>query len=164
VARVGRFDAKMAVAPLGPVSLVFVQHRGGELCANLTDELSYYDVNFSYGGRNIVTSGDASVVVDRRRAAILSPGMGADMHLSDEYRQLHLRIEVRLARSSSTRSGQVGHPAGAEEVEVWTSDEDVTLIWPATDGAPKLIANAQAPPAMRLARRQPADAAVTWVA
>lgn len=108
LAGVARFDAKMAVAPLGPVSLVFVQHRGAELRANLTDELSYYDVNLSYGGRNIVTSGDTSVVVDRRWAAILSPGMGADMHLGDEYRQLHLRIE--RAALERHLEGLLGHP------------------------------------------------------
>ncbi len=93
LARGMRLDAQMAVAPLGAVSLVYAQHRGGELGATLTDELSYYDINLSLGGHNLVTSGGTSVMVDQDRAGILSPGMSAEMHLSDEYRQMHVRIE-----------------------------------------------------------------------
>ena len=83
----------VAVAPLGPLSLVYGEHRGAELSATLTEQVDYYDVNLSWGGRNRITCGDDEVLVDARTAGIISPRMQARMALSDDYRQLHVRFE-----------------------------------------------------------------------
>lgn len=95
---VGRGDRAIqtgvAVAPLGPLSLIYGQHRGMELAVKLTEQLDdYYDVNLSFGGRNRITCGNDEVFVDQHTAGIISPRMQAKMHLSTEYRQLHVRIE-----------------------------------------------------------------------
>ncbi|GAA3673917.1 AraC family transcriptional regulator [Nocardioides ginsengisoli] len=83
----------VAVAPLGPLSLVYGEHRGAELSATLTEQVDYYDVNLSWGGRNRITCGDDEVLVDPHTAGIISPRMQARMALSDDYRQLHVRFE-----------------------------------------------------------------------
>lgn len=83
----------VAVAPLGALSLVYGEHRGAELGATLTEQVDYYDVNLSWGGRNLITCGDDDVVVDEHTAGIISPRMQARMHLSSDYRQLHVRFE-----------------------------------------------------------------------
>lgn len=93
VSRGVQLDAELSVAPLGPISLIYAHHRGGELGAELTDRVSYYDVHLSYGGYNVVRCGGEQVVVDDCHAVILSPAMDATMRLSDEYRQLHVRVE-----------------------------------------------------------------------
>lgn len=83
----------VAVAPLGALSLVYGEHRGAELGATLTEQVDYYDVNLSWGGRNVITCGDDEVVVDEHTAGIISPRMQARMRLSSDYRQLHVRFE-----------------------------------------------------------------------
>ncbi|WP_020634872.1 AraC family transcriptional regulator [Amycolatopsis alba] len=85
--------SELAVASLGPLSLVYGWHRGAELGAELTEQVDYYDVNLSWGGRNRITCGADEVVVDLRTAGIISPRMRARMSLSSEYRQLHVRVE-----------------------------------------------------------------------
>jgi AraC-like DNA-binding protein len=89
----GAVTTDVAVAPLGPVSLVYGQHRGAELDVALTEQVDYYDVNLSWGGRNRITVGEDEIVVDERTAGIISPSMPVTMRLSAEYRQLHVRIE-----------------------------------------------------------------------
>ncbi|WP_410648714.1 AraC family transcriptional regulator [Amycolatopsis sp. cmx-4-54] len=83
----------LAVAAMGPLSLVYGWHRGSELGARLTEQVDYYDVNLSWGGRNRITCGADEVVVDHLTAGIISPRMQAQMLLSAEYRQLHVRVE-----------------------------------------------------------------------
>lgn len=83
----------VAVAPVGALSLIYGQHRGMELGVKMTDQVDYYDVNISLGGHNRITCGQDEVLVDRHTAGIISPGMQAQMQLSSEYRQLHVRIE-----------------------------------------------------------------------
>ncbi|KQZ66794.1 AraC family transcriptional regulator [Nocardioides sp. Root151] len=83
----------VAVAPLGPLSLVYGHHRGCELDVQLTEQIDYYDVNLSWGGRNRITCGTDEVVVDQQTAGIISPRMQARMQLSNDYRQLHVRFE-----------------------------------------------------------------------
>ncbi|MCS5721575.1 AraC family transcriptional regulator [Herbiconiux sp. CPCC 203407] len=87
------YTASVAVAELGPLSLVYAQHFGTEIDTRFTAEVDYYDINLAVSGWNHVSSGDQQVTLDHRAAAILSPSMRAAMHLSDEYAQLHLRIE-----------------------------------------------------------------------
>lgn len=87
------FDAQLAEVRIGPIAFVYAEHSGAELAAQFTDPVSYYDVNLSLGGRNCVSHNDGDVLVDRTRAAILSPSTVARMHLSEHYRQLHVRIE-----------------------------------------------------------------------
>lgn len=90
----GRVEhASVAVAPLGSLSLVYGEHRGTELGATLTEQVDYYDVNLSWGGRNLISCGDDEVVVDPHTAGIISPRMQARMRLSSDYRQLHVRFE-----------------------------------------------------------------------
>lgn len=90
----GRVErASVAVAPLGALSLVYGEHRGTELGATLTEQVDYYDVNLSWGGRNLISCGDDEVVVDPHTAGIISPRMQARMRLSSDYRQLHVRFE-----------------------------------------------------------------------
>jgi AraC-like DNA-binding protein len=89
----GVVTADVAVAPLGPLSLVYGQHRGAELEVALTEQVDYYDVNLSWGGHNRLTCGTDEIVVDRTTAGIISPSMRVSMRLSAEYRQLHVRIE-----------------------------------------------------------------------
>ncbi|WP_427895029.1 AraC family transcriptional regulator [Kribbella sp. GL6] len=90
---VERIEGSVAVARLGPLSLVYGEHRGAELDVELTEQVDYYDVNLSWQGHNRITCGDEEVVVDGRTAAIISPRMRATMRLSDSYHQLHVRIE-----------------------------------------------------------------------
>ena len=83
----------VAVALFGPVSLIYGEHHGASLRANLTEQVDYYDVNLSWGGRNRISSGKDQVLVDAHTAGIISPRMKAQMELSDDYRQLHVRFE-----------------------------------------------------------------------
>jgi AraC-like DNA-binding protein len=83
----------VAAVSIGPVTLVYADHRGGELDVRLTEQVDYYDVNMSWGGHNTITWGDHEVVVFPGAAGIISPRVQARMHLSDGYRQLHVRIE-----------------------------------------------------------------------
>ncbi|GHB82932.1 AraC family transcriptional regulator [Streptomyces umbrinus] len=85
--------SSVAVAPLGPVSLVYGSHSGTELDVDLTEQVDYYDVNLSWEGRNRITCGEDEVIVDSETAGIISPRMRVTMRLSDSYRQLHVRIE-----------------------------------------------------------------------
>ncbi|WP_410665375.1 AraC family transcriptional regulator [Amycolatopsis sp. lyj-84] len=78
---------------VGPVSLVYCRNSGVELGVHLTENVDYYDINLALHGRNRVTFGRDEVVVDASRAAVISPRMRVDMRLSDDYRQLHVRIE-----------------------------------------------------------------------
>lgn len=89
----GPITADVAVVPLGQLSLVYGQHRGAELGVTLTEEVDYYDINLSRGGSNRITCGTEEFVVDRGTAGIISPTNRAQMRLSAEYRQLHVRIE-----------------------------------------------------------------------
>lgn len=92
--RTGRVErVSVAVAPLGALSLVYGEHRGAALDATLTEQVDYYDINLSWGGRNLITCGDDEVAVDPHTAGIISPRMQARMRLSDDYRQLHVRFE-----------------------------------------------------------------------
>ncbi|GAA1521402.1 AraC family transcriptional regulator [Nocardioides humi] len=92
--RSGRVErVAVAVAPLGALSLVYGEHRGAELGATLTEQVDYYDVNLSWGGRNLISCGDDEVVVESHTAGIISPRMQALMRLSSDYRQLHVRFE-----------------------------------------------------------------------
>jgi AraC-like DNA-binding protein len=88
-----QMQGKVAVAPLGPLSLVYGAHTGTELDVALTEQVDYYDVNLSWGGRNRITSGSDEVVVDEHTAGIISPRMRATMRLSESYRQMHVRLE-----------------------------------------------------------------------
>ncbi|MGW4354558.1 AraC family transcriptional regulator [Nocardia sp. NPDC004582] len=88
-----RIRARLAEAELGPLTLVYAEHAGAELVADFTDRLSYYDINLSVGGSNRLRCDGVDLVVDPGHAALLSPTMAARMHLSDAYRQLHIRIE-----------------------------------------------------------------------
>ncbi|MGH3588477.1 MAG: cupin domain-containing protein, partial [Pseudonocardia sp.] len=94
---VGRDGARVrtdvAVARLGPLSLVYGWHRGSELQVELTEDVDYYDVNLALGGANRLSCGGEEVTVDRDAAGIISPQMRARMRLSRDYRQLHVRIE-----------------------------------------------------------------------
>ncbi|WP_329013654.1 AraC family transcriptional regulator [Streptomyces sp. NBC_00690] len=83
----------VAVAPLGPLSLVYGSHSGTELDVALTEQVDYYDVNLSWEGHNRITCGADEVIVDSETAGIISPRMQVTMRLSDSYRQLHVRIE-----------------------------------------------------------------------
>jgi AraC-like DNA-binding protein len=79
---------------LGPVSLVYARNAGGgELSVQLTEQLSYYDINFALEGVNRIQDRDNMVVLSARRAAVISPRMAPAMRLSDGYGQLHVRIE-----------------------------------------------------------------------
>ncbi|WP_240437505.1 AraC family transcriptional regulator [Sciscionella marina] len=78
---------------VGPVSLVYCRNRGTELGVQLIDRVDYYDINLALHGRNRVSFGREEVVVDQTRAAVISPRTRVDMLLSDDYRQLHVRVE-----------------------------------------------------------------------
>lgn len=90
---VSEIHTDVAVATIGALSLIYGQHRGVELGAKMIDLVDYYDVNISLGGYNLIRCGHDEVMVDRHTAGIISPGMQAEMQLSSEYRQLHVRIE-----------------------------------------------------------------------
>ncbi|QXJ19675.1 AraC family transcriptional regulator [Actinomadura graeca] len=83
----------VSMADLGPLSLVYGWHRNCELDVQLTEEVDYYDVNLALGGVNRIRYAADEVLVDRSTAAIISPRMRAQMRLSADYRQLHVRIE-----------------------------------------------------------------------
>jgi AraC-like DNA-binding protein len=85
--------ATIAAVDLGPVSLVHAYTGGHEVHVRLTEQVSYYDVNFALAGRNRLDCGDDQVLVTPMTAGIISPGAVARMQLSDGYSQLHLRIE-----------------------------------------------------------------------
>lgn len=88
-----QLHGRVAVAPLGPLSLVYGAHSGAELDVALTEQVDYYDVNLAWEGRNRITCGDDDVVVDADTAGIISPRMQSTMRLSSSYRQMHVRIE-----------------------------------------------------------------------
>ncbi|WP_232376788.1 AraC-like ligand-binding domain-containing protein [Amycolatopsis aidingensis] len=96
---------------VGPVSLVYCRNRGVELGVHLTEQVDYYDVNLSLHGHNRVVFGRDEVVVDQDRAAVISPRMRVDMRLSDDYRQLHVRVE-RQALTEHLEA-MLGRPAAA---------------------------------------------------
>jgi AraC-like DNA-binding protein len=87
------YTADVAVAELGPLSLIYAQHFGTEIDTRFIAEVDYYDINLAASGWNRLAAGDEHVTIDRGAAAVLSPSMRATMHLSEEYAQLHLRIE-----------------------------------------------------------------------
>lgn len=78
---------------LGPVSLIYGRNVGAELDVQLTERVSYYDIHFALEGANCIETRDERVLLSARRAGIISPQMVAAMHLSDQYAQLHVRIE-----------------------------------------------------------------------
>src|SRR5579863_7024118 len=78
---------------LGPVCLVYARNAGAELGVRLTEQVSYYDVNFALEGVNRITDRNDLVELSARRAAVISPRMAPAMRLSDGYGQLHVRIE-----------------------------------------------------------------------
>jgi AraC-like DNA-binding protein len=88
-------DASVSVsaAGLGPISLVHARTSGHEVRVQLTEQVSYYDINFALVGHNRLDCGDEQIVVTPTMAGIISPGTAPTMHLSDGYSQLHLRIE-----------------------------------------------------------------------
>ncbi|WP_067461743.1 AraC family transcriptional regulator [Actinomadura macra] len=88
-----RIRTDVSMADLGPLSLIYGWHRNCELNVQLTEEVDYYDVNLSLGGFNRIRYATDEVLVDRSTAAIISPRMRAQMRLSTDYRQLHVRIE-----------------------------------------------------------------------
>lgn len=85
------FDVSMV--NLGPVQLIFGHSDGSELDLQLTERTDYYDVNVVEAGRSTLTNGDEHVGLDPGTAAIFSPRMLPQMHFSDGYDQLHVRIE-----------------------------------------------------------------------
>lgn len=83
----------LSAVDLGPLSLVYCRSYGNEIGIELTEQVSYYDVNFALVGSNRLECGDERLVLTPRTAGIISPPMRAKMHLSAGYSQLHLRIE-----------------------------------------------------------------------
>ncbi|MFE3174329.1 AraC family transcriptional regulator [Amycolatopsis sp. NPDC059090] len=83
----------VAMAELGPITLVYCRNTGAELRVELTEQVDYYDVNLALGGTNLLHADRDEVYVDAGTAGILSPSMVARMALSDGYRQLHVRVE-----------------------------------------------------------------------
>jgi AraC-like DNA-binding protein len=83
----------VSAVSLGPVSLVYAHSTGAELSVQLTQQVSYYDINFALEGVNRIQDRDNLVVLSPRRAAVISPRMAPAMRLSDGYGQLHVRIE-----------------------------------------------------------------------
>jgi AraC-like DNA-binding protein len=77
----------------GPVSLIYARNVGAELDVQITQRVSYYDVNFALEGANGIETPEEQVVLSARRAGVISPQMMPTMHLSDGYGQLHVRIE-----------------------------------------------------------------------
>jgi AraC-like DNA-binding protein len=91
---VAEVRSDVSAVGLGPVSLVYARNAGGgELCVRLTEQVSYYDINFALEGVNRITDHDDLVELSARRAAVISPRMAPAMRLSDGYGQLHVRIE-----------------------------------------------------------------------
>ncbi|TVT10237.1 AraC family transcriptional regulator [Amycolatopsis bartoniae] len=91
--RVATLENDLAMAALGPVTLVYGRNAGAVLQVQLTEQVDYYDVNLALAGTNLVRTGGEEVLLDARTAGILSPRMLASMQLSDGYRQLHVRVE-----------------------------------------------------------------------
>lgn len=83
----------LAAVDLGPLSLVYCRNYGNEVGIELTERVSYYDVNFALAGSNRLECGGERLLLTQRTAGIISPPMRARMHLSGDYSQLHLRIE-----------------------------------------------------------------------
>ncbi|MEU6375799.1 helix-turn-helix transcriptional regulator [Streptomyces sp. NPDC046909] len=83
----------LAAVGFGPLSLVYARTYGDELAAEITEKVSYYDINIALAGTNRVEAGDERLMLTQSTAGILSPRMRPTMHLSDGYSQLHLRIE-----------------------------------------------------------------------
>lgn len=83
----------VAVAPLGPISLIYAEHHGADLGVQLLEDVDYYDVNISCGGSGLISLGSDDVLIHDHMAGIVSPSMTMRMHLRDGYRQLHLRVE-----------------------------------------------------------------------
>lgn len=86
--------SEVSVADLGPVSLIHLRHSGDELRAQFTELVSYYDVHLPLVGQNLLRCGEDHVILRPwEKGGIISPQMRANMHLSDGYTQLHIRIE-----------------------------------------------------------------------
>ncbi|MBO4256202.1 AraC family transcriptional regulator [Streptomyces griseorubiginosus] len=83
----------LSAVGFGPFSLIYARTYGDEFAVELTEQVSYYDVNFALFGTNQVDTDEERLVLTQQSGCILSPGMGAKMQVSDGYRQLHLRIE-----------------------------------------------------------------------
>lgn len=82
-----------AAAPLGPITLVYADHRGAEIDVELTEQPDYYDVNLAWAGHNRITCDGEEIAVGTDTGAIISPQMKVGMRLGDHYRQVHVRIE-----------------------------------------------------------------------
>lgn len=95
----GPVRTEVSVADLGPMRLVYGRNAGAGLKVQLTEQVSYYDVNLALVGTNLLRAGDQEVVLDKRTAGIISPRMLATMRLSDGYNQLHVRIEREALES-----------------------------------------------------------------
>ncbi|WP_186382237.1 AraC family transcriptional regulator [Amycolatopsis bartoniae] len=108
VTEVQGLESDLDVAVVGPVSLVHGQHRGGEVHIQLTDPLSYYDVNLALAGTNFLECEGERLRLGRRTGAVISPRMRARMHLSERYRQMHVRIETAALQRNLER--MLGRP------------------------------------------------------
>ncbi|NMO00706.1 AraC family transcriptional regulator [Gordonia sp. TBRC 11910] len=110
----GEFHGDVRSTRVGDVG-VFYLAQGAAVDVDISEPIDYYDVIFALSGSSAITSRDSGRgVIDAGHGAVLSPGMRARMTMSDDYGQLHLRIE----RTTLDRrlDAVLGRPSGAVTV------------------------------------------------
>lgn len=85
--------ATVSATNLGSVKLVYAHTVGSDIAVDFMRQESDYVIVLSLAGINQVTVLEEQAICSAQRAAILSPQMAANMHLSDGYAQLHLCIK-----------------------------------------------------------------------
>ncbi|MGV9711880.1 AraC family transcriptional regulator [Gordonia sp. NPDC003424] len=108
--RSDRFSGDVRSARVGDVGIVYLS-QGAAVDVDILEPIDYYDVILAVrGSSGIASADDHRRIIDRAHGAVLSPGMRAGMHMSDDYGQLHVRIE----RSSLDRRLEafLGRPVG----------------------------------------------------
>lgn len=88
-----QLDIDVSVATVGHLTLLSGAQSGSEFDLELLESVDYYDVHFTVSGTNHLEYGSGSVALSGWSAAVISPGMRTRMRLSEEYSQLHVRLD-----------------------------------------------------------------------
>jgi AraC-like DNA-binding protein len=88
----GAVNAHVSVASISDVSLIYMRH-GVALDVEVVEPLDYYDVHLAVTGANQVECAGVAFGVSQECCAVFSPDTTFRMNLSEDYSQLHVRID-----------------------------------------------------------------------
>lgn len=78
---------------LGPIRLVYAQSTGTELVVEYKQQEPNFLIMFAVDGTSSIHVGHETAICAGQQATVISPGMIPQIQLSEQYAQLHLRID-----------------------------------------------------------------------